>query len=264
MDATATPAGAATVPTRADAIIHVATTGHDTARCGGAADPCRTIPYAYARAANGDTIQVAAGSYTLGGPLRIAGTGLRRPGARAGVKATTRTHGRPGKAAVTIAGPKPDPDDAPLAGSFSALVSAFLRSIHGHVSLATMPAPADLDAHDHGSSRQSIPQQICLRANHQTICLHFAVHPEVALLAKTAVPGQGHAVRSVTVVIITIISGGPAAGSGLAGAGGVHLDLRRQPRHGAHRPAGTTGHGCTAKCPATATIIRAPAVPVTG
>jgi hypothetical protein len=264
MGATATAAGAATVPVRADAVIYVATTGHDAASCGRATDPCQTIPYAYTRAANGDTIEVAAGTYTLASPLRIAAAGLRRPGARAGVKAATRTPGRPGKAAVTIAGPRPDPDDAPLAGPFSALVSAFLRSIHGHVSLAAVPAPADRDARGHWPSRQSIPRQICLRAGHHDVCLHFAVHPEVALLAKTAVPDRARAVRSVTIIIITIISGGPGAASGLAGAGGVHLDLRQPPRPGTHRRARTTGHGCTTKCSATPTIIRAPIVPVTG
>src|SRR5579862_2435143 len=100
----ATPAHAARLRAAADAVIHVATTGHDTAGCGKAADPCQTIPYAYGRAADGDTIQVAAGTYTLAGPLKVARPGIRLPGAMGRANATTRAPGRPGNAAVIIAG----------------------------------------------------------------------------------------------------------------------------------------------------------------
>jgi Periplasmic copper-binding protein (NosD)/Domain of unknown function DUF11 len=110
-----TAVDAATVPAGADAVIHVSTTGHDTASCGSVTDPCETIPYAYGRAADGDTIQVAAGTYTLAGPLRIAKPGIRLLGAMAGVDATTRTPGGPGETVVTgSAGP-------PTLGLFSAM-----------------------------------------------------------------------------------------------------------------------------------------------
>lgn len=110
-----TPAHGATSATRTDPVIHVADGGHDTPACGGASDPCETIPFAYGRAADGDTIQVAAGTYKLTGPLKIAKPGIRLLGAKAGVNATTRTPGGPGETVVTgTAGP-------PSLGLFSAM-----------------------------------------------------------------------------------------------------------------------------------------------
>ena len=97
------PAGAAAGP---GAVIHIATDGHDTPACGSAADPCATIPYAYGKAADGDTIQVAAGTYTLADALVIAKPGIRMLGAMAGVNAATRTPGGPGETVITgSAGP---------------------------------------------------------------------------------------------------------------------------------------------------------------
>jgi hypothetical protein len=290
----------ATMSAGADAVIHVATTGHDTASCGRVADPCQTIPYAYGKAAHGDTIQVAAGTYTLGGPLRVARPGIRLLGAMAGVNATTRIPGRPGKAAAIIAGLKRVSIGALLAGPFFAPVNAFLKTIHGHVSLAVMLAKADLDARNHWSSRQQRPQQICVGAAHRRVCLHVVVHPEASLhVTKAAMPNPAHTGRPVTFTI-TVIIRGPADAFGLAGAGPVHLDLRRHhpagqglprvrqqrlqpshqlladrrapserslrgPQHRAHRPAaGTTDHGCTPTCSAPVTVTRAPIVPVTG
>jgi hypothetical protein len=48
-------------------IIRVATTGSDTTGCGSVAQPCRTIQYAADSAASGDTIRLAAGTYTSSG-----------------------------------------------------------------------------------------------------------------------------------------------------------------------------------------------------
>ena len=110
---TVAPAHAA--PARTDTVIHVATTGHDALACGSAADPCETIPYAYGKAADGDTIKVAAGTYTLAGALRIAKPGIRLLGAMAGVSAPSRTPGGPGETVVTgTAGP-------PSLGLFTAM-----------------------------------------------------------------------------------------------------------------------------------------------
>jgi hypothetical protein len=56
---------ASIVEARADAgIIRVATTGTDASGCGSAAEPCLTLQYAVDKAANGDEIRVAAGTYT--------------------------------------------------------------------------------------------------------------------------------------------------------------------------------------------------------
>ena len=218
------------MPAGADPVIHVATTGHDTARCGRAADPCKTISYAFGRAANADTIQVAAGAYTLAGPLKIAKPGIRRKGAKAGVKAAARAPGRPGKPAVTTAALTQGSASA-LARLFSAQVSAFLKKNHGHGSLAMTLTPADLAAYSHVSSKQPHPQQACVRADHQPVCPHLAVHHEMSLhVAKAAVPTPARAGRPVT-LIITIINIGSTAPSGLAGAGRVHLNLP------GHRPA---------------------------
>lgn len=110
-----TPAHAATAAPLADPVIHVATSGHDTSACGNTADPCETIPFAYGRAADGDTIQVAAGTYTLTAALRIAKPGIRMLGAKAGVNATTRTPGGAGETVITgSAGP-------PSLGLFTAM-----------------------------------------------------------------------------------------------------------------------------------------------
>lgn len=94
-------AGQAMRATPAAAVIHVASGGHDTAGCGSAAGPCQTIPYAYGKAAGGDTIQVAAGTYTLTDALQIARPGIRLLGAMAGVNAATRTPGGPGETVIT-------------------------------------------------------------------------------------------------------------------------------------------------------------------
>jgi hypothetical protein len=45
-------------------VIRVAATGSDSAGCGGAGSPCRTIQYALNLAADGDEVRVAAGTYT--------------------------------------------------------------------------------------------------------------------------------------------------------------------------------------------------------
>jgi hypothetical protein len=101
----AAPASAATVPSQADPVIHVATTGVDDAACGAAAQPCATIPFAYNKAAPGDTIQVAAGTYKLDNALFIRKEGVRFLGAMAGVNAVHRTPGGAGETVVT--GPVP-------------------------------------------------------------------------------------------------------------------------------------------------------------
>ena len=90
---------------RAGAVIHVATNGADTATCGSASAPCASIPFGYARAASGDTIDVGAGTFTLANALTIQKAGLRLLGAKAGVNAANRTPGGPGETVVT--GPVP-------------------------------------------------------------------------------------------------------------------------------------------------------------
>ncbi|MBN1658431.1 MAG: hypothetical protein JXA93_08530 [Anaerolineae bacterium] len=53
---------------RVQATVHVATTGTDDPDCGSAAAPCRTLQYAVNLAQSGDTILVAAGTYTYSAP----------------------------------------------------------------------------------------------------------------------------------------------------------------------------------------------------
>ncbi|MFD0635456.1 DUF1565 domain-containing protein [Catenulispora yoronensis] len=85
IDGFVTPAYAATV-------IYVATTGNDGPACGTAADPCLTVAQAYGQASPGDTIKVAAGTYTVTtGQLLIQKAGLRLEGAMVG---WTRAPGR--------------------------------------------------------------------------------------------------------------------------------------------------------------------------
>jgi uncharacterized repeat protein (TIGR01451 family) len=96
------PAHAAAAAPRADPVIHVdGVTGTDDGACGGQGSPCKTIPYAYDKAAAGDTIAVAAGTYTLTGPLRIDKPGITFLGAMAGVNAAARTGGGAGETVIT-------------------------------------------------------------------------------------------------------------------------------------------------------------------
>ncbi|WP_344669914.1 DUF7507 domain-containing protein [Catenulispora yoronensis] len=97
IDGFVTPAYAATV-------IYVATTGNDGPACGTAADPCLTVAQAYGQASPGDTIKVAAGTYTVTtGQLLIQKAGLRLEGAMVGVDARTRTVGGPGETVIVCA-----------------------------------------------------------------------------------------------------------------------------------------------------------------
>jgi hypothetical protein len=91
----------ATLSPRAGEVIHVATTGVDETACGRPAHPCKTIPFAYDKAAPGDTIEVAAGTYKLDGALSIRKQGIRFLGAMAGVKAGTGTPGGAGETVIT-------------------------------------------------------------------------------------------------------------------------------------------------------------------
>ena len=61
---------------------HVATTGVDAGACDNSASPCLTIAYAVAQAAAGDTVHLAAGSYTgLGNQHVVIGKALTLAGA---------------------------------------------------------------------------------------------------------------------------------------------------------------------------------------
>jgi hypothetical protein len=91
-------AGAA--PASAASVINVATTGSDTPGCGAAAAPCATIQFAYGEAASGDTIKVAAGTYTFATLLAIQKSDLHLQGNMAGVDARTRTPGGPGETII--------------------------------------------------------------------------------------------------------------------------------------------------------------------
>ncbi|GAB2987927.1 beta strand repeat-containing protein [Nocardioides montaniterrae] len=75
--ATTGSALAAAGPAHAATTWTVATTGANTAACGPAATPCSTVTYALAKAAAGDTINVAAGSYAdrplIGKAISIVG-----------------------------------------------------------------------------------------------------------------------------------------------------------------------------------------------
>ena len=58
-------AGAAAGPSKASAsVLYIAPTGSDAGRCSSASSPCLTLDRAYHVARPGDTVQLAAGSYT--------------------------------------------------------------------------------------------------------------------------------------------------------------------------------------------------------
>ena len=63
---------------------YVATTGSDAGACDNVASPCLTIAYAVAQATAGDTIHIAAGSYTGAGNQHVViGKALTLAGADA-------------------------------------------------------------------------------------------------------------------------------------------------------------------------------------
>lgn len=96
-----TPVFGAVTPAAAASVINVAPSGSDTAGCGNAATPCKTVTTGYARAAAGDTIRIAAGTYDANTPLVIAKPDLHFVGAKAGVDARGRTPGGSGETVVT-------------------------------------------------------------------------------------------------------------------------------------------------------------------
>lgn len=85
------------VPAAAASVIYVATTGTDAPGCGASTAPCATIPFAYAEALPGDTIRVAAGTYTFAAVLAIRKPDLHFEGNKAGVDARSRSPGGPGE-----------------------------------------------------------------------------------------------------------------------------------------------------------------------
>jgi hypothetical protein len=68
---------------------YVATTGSDVGDCQAVLSPCLTLQYAINQASAGDTINVAAGTYTVAGLVLVNKT-LTLRGAQAGVDARTR------------------------------------------------------------------------------------------------------------------------------------------------------------------------------
>jgi hypothetical protein len=93
-----TPAAARAATVQVDAA-----TGSDTPTCGvGPAGPCQTLSHAVRdRAADGDTVQVAAGSYPVGAAGLVIRKRLTLLGAQAGVDARTRTPGGAGESVIT-------------------------------------------------------------------------------------------------------------------------------------------------------------------
>jgi hypothetical protein len=87
-------------PASAASVINVATTGTDTPGCGASAAPCATIQFAYGEALAGDTIKVAAGTYTFAASLVIQKAGLQLQGNMAGVDARTRAPGGTGETVI--------------------------------------------------------------------------------------------------------------------------------------------------------------------
>lgn len=60
-----------TVPAHAAGIRYVAATGVDSADCSNSGSPCLTISYAYSQSSSGDTINIAAGTYTTAASVDI-------------------------------------------------------------------------------------------------------------------------------------------------------------------------------------------------
>ncbi|MCE5258304.1 MAG: right-handed parallel beta-helix repeat-containing protein [Chloroflexi bacterium] len=129
------------------ATLYVSTAGTDVEACGTEASPCRTIQYTINKASAGDTINVAAGTYTeqilIQKPLALVGAGkgstiIQAPGTRSGTVSQGSTwdyivaaYPTSGTIAIRIQGFTIDANNQPKTAGTAGLIGVFFRDVKG-------------------------------------------------------------------------------------------------------------------------------------